>query len=83
MNEVDSGGKVGLPCGPATAGPDRREAARAVRLWAGTTLSSVVILATLAIWHLVRRGRLIQDGLGPAKPSSGLDDPRLDSTGPP
>ena len=52
----------------------RRKAALAVRLWAGLTLSSIVILAALTAWHLVRRGRLLQASLGPPRPKpEGLD----------
>jgi len=52
----------------STASPsNRREAAKAVKLWAGVTLSSVSILGALTIWHLVRRGRVLRESLGPPK----------------
>lgn len=68
MNEIRKDGPVGAPCGTVGLRPARRQAARAVTLWAGLTLGSVVVLAALAIWHLVRRGRLLRDGPGPARP---------------
>jgi heme exporter protein D len=45
----------------------RRKAAKAVKLWAAVTLSLVSILGALTIWHLVRRGRVLRDQLGPAR----------------
>ncbi len=60
----------------------RAKAARALTLWAGTTLSLVVVLSALAIWHLVRRGRFLQNGLGPARPDTQLQLPQADSQGP-
>lgn len=59
----------------------RAKAARAVRLWGGMTLSLVAVLSSLVIWHLVRRGRLIQSGLGPARPNTRLSLPPTDSQG--
>jgi hypothetical protein len=46
---------------------DRRRVGRLVAIWGGVTLGGVTILAALLIWHLVRRGRLIRDRLGPPK----------------
>jgi hypothetical protein len=45
----------------------RRRIARVVATWGALTLGSVVVLAALIIWHLIRRGRLIQQGLGPPR----------------
>jgi hypothetical protein len=48
--------------------PDRRRRlGRAVALWGGWTLASVAALAALAIWHLIRRGRLIRDRQPPPR----------------
>ncbi|GAC1313567.1 MAG: hypothetical protein NVSMB14_14630 [Isosphaeraceae bacterium] len=33
---------------------------RAVKIWAGVTLSGVVIVSSLIVWGLIRRARLIR-----------------------
>lgn len=45
----------------------RRLVERAVLLWSGLTLAGIAIVAGFVIWHLVRRGRLLRDRLGPPK----------------
>jgi hypothetical protein len=47
-------------------------------MWAGVTLSSVIILAALAIWHLIRRGRLLRASLSPPKSLPRWESPRID-----
>lgn len=49
--------------------PSRRRAriAGAARLWGEVTLAAVSLLGALVIWHLVRRGRLLRDQLGPPR----------------
>lgn len=69
------------PTQQALAPVAREKAARAARLWGGMTLSLVAVLSALVIWHLVRRGRVIQSGLGPARPDSRLSLPPTDSQG--
>ncbi len=46
---------------------DRRRIGRAVATWGGMTLSGVVLLTAFVLWHLVRRGRLLRDRLGPPR----------------
>ena len=58
----------------------RRKAARAIRMWAGVTLSSVVVLSALAIWHLIRRGRLLRSSLSPPKSLPRWEPPGIDLT---
>lgn len=60
---------------------DRKAAAQAVRLWAGVTLSSVVILSLFVIWHLVRRGRVLQGSLAPPRPLERLEIPSVEPEG--
>ena len=50
----------------------RRRIAGAATLWGILALSGTTILSALAIWHLVRRGRLLRESLGPPKPASAL-----------
>ncbi len=37
-------------------------------------LAAIVALGSLTIWHLVRRGRLIRDGLKPPRITTEFDD---------
>ena len=46
---------------------DRARIGRAVAALLASGLVGIVALGTLAIWHLVRRGRLIRERLGPPK----------------
>jgi hypothetical protein len=49
-------------------GPEaRRRLARAVAYLLGTALIGLGAIGVLLIWHLVRRGRLIQERLNPPK----------------
>ena len=57
---------------------ERRRIARATIIWGVVALSGTTLVAVLAIWHLIRRGRLIQASLGPPKARSGLDLPHTD-----
>lgn len=43
---------------------DRARIGRAAAALLGSGLVAIVALGTLAIWHLVRRGRLIRERLG-------------------
>src|SRR5262249_7457794 len=45
----------------------RRRIARAAATWGGLAVFTIVALAALTIWHLIRRGRLIREGLGPPR----------------
>jgi hypothetical protein len=45
----------------------RRPVARAVASLLGVCVVSIGVIGTLVIWHLVRRGRLIRDQLGPPR----------------
>ena len=45
----------------------RRRIAHATATWGFLTLGTVATLAALIIWHLIRRGRLIREGLGPPR----------------
>jgi hypothetical protein len=57
------------PGKPARGGlfaKDRR-VREAARLWSYVTLGSIATLGALVIWHLVRRGRLIRERLGPPR----------------
>lgn len=56
----------------------RRRIANAATLWGALALSGTSIVAALAIWHLVRRGRLIRDSLGPPKAAPALELPATD-----
>lgn len=68
---------------PAANAADRRRVQRAVAAWAALTLGGLVVLAALVLWHLVRRGRLLRDRLGPARVVRwpDLDDRPPDATG--
>jgi hypothetical protein len=46
---------------------DRRRIGRAVAEWGALALASVSVLSALVVWHLVRRGRLIRENLGPPR----------------
>lgn len=45
----------------------RHRLGRALATWTALTLAAVVLLGALAVWHLVRRGRLLRDRLGPPR----------------
>jgi hypothetical protein len=48
--------------------PDaRRKVARAVGSLLGVGIATIGVIGALMIWHLVRRGRLIREGLGPPR----------------
>ena len=51
-----------------------RQARQAAVLWGGMTLGGVGVVSAFAIWHLVRRGRLLRDRLGPPRGSAFSDD---------
>jgi hypothetical protein len=49
-------------------GPEaRRRMGRAVAGLLGTVLVSLAVLGALVVWHLVRRGRLLRERLGPPR----------------
>ncbi|MDB5351149.1 MAG: hypothetical protein JWN86_2396 [Planctomycetota bacterium] len=84
MNEVRDGGK---PAGTEVRSSvpisgNRQQAIGAVRLWAGITLSLTVTLAAFAIWHLVRRGRLLRVRVTPVKAVRPLEAPEPEVSGP-
>lgn len=54
---------------------ERRRIARAATLWGGVTLGGTSLVAALAIWHLVRRGRLIREAAEPPKAIAPLEAP--------
>ncbi len=56
----------------------RRRLRARPELWGLLTLSSVVALSAAAIWHLIRRGRLLRASLSPPRPSSRRESPRVD-----
>ena len=45
----------------------RRKVARAVVSLLGVGIASIGVIGALMIWHLVRRGRLIREGLNPPR----------------
>jgi hypothetical protein len=45
----------------------RRRIAEAAQIWVITCLSGVVVITALALWHLVRRGRMLRDQLRPPR----------------
>ena len=45
--------------------PDARRVGRAVASLLGAGVAAIAALGILAIWHLVRRGRLIHERLSP------------------
>jgi hypothetical protein len=45
----------------------RSRIGRAVAILLGTTLVAVAAIGALAIWHLIRRGRLIRQRLNPPR----------------
>ncbi len=60
--------------------PDaRRKVVRAVASLLGVGIATIGVLGALMIWHLVRRGRLIREGLGPPRV---VHLPRLEPTEP-
>jgi hypothetical protein len=46
----------------------RNQAGRVAAALLGATLLALVAWAALAVWHLIRRGRLIQERLEPPRP---------------
>jgi hypothetical protein len=54
---------------------------RLVGLWSGITLTGIVVMGAMALWHLTRRGRLLRDRHGVVKASVlyELDDPKNES----
>ena len=60
--------------------PDaRRKVVRAVGSLLGVGIASIGVIGALIIWHLVRRGRLIREGLNPPRV---VHLPRFDPTRP-
>lgn len=60
----------------------RRRAGRAAAAtWMGLTLAAIVGLGGMVLWHLVRRGRLIRDRLGPPRDARLPDDEGLEARG--
>jgi hypothetical protein len=53
---------------------DRNRVGKAAVALMGTGLVAIAVLGGLLIWHLVRRGRLLRERLGPPKPMT-LDEP--------
>ena len=45
----------------------RRKVARAVVSLLGVGIATIGVMGALMIWHLVRRGRLIREGLNPPR----------------
>jgi hypothetical protein len=73
--------------GPAA----RRQLGEAVAALLGTALVTLAAIGGLVIWHLIRRGRIIREGLGPPKIvrmpephdfTGGLDDDQDDAVPP-
>jgi hypothetical protein len=46
----------------------RHRVGRAVASLLGAAVVSIGVIGALTIWHLVRRGRLIREGLPPPRP---------------
>ena len=69
----------------SAADPRRRDARRRIgrvaATWGALTLVAVATLAGLILWHLIRRGRLIRQGLSPPRVVR-LPDLRRDEPGP-
>ena len=66
--------------------PDaRRKVVRAVGSLLGVGIASIGVIGALLIWHLVRRGRLIREGLNPPRvvrlPGLGPIEPEADERG--
>jgi hypothetical protein len=66
--------------------PDaRRKVVRAVGSLLGVGIVSIGVIGALLIWHLVRRGRLIREGLNPPRvvrlPGPGPIEPGADERG--
>lgn len=61
---------------------ERRQIVDALRLWVGITLVGIIGLASLVVWHVVRRGRILREGLGPPRVVDWPVD-RPDPDGPP
>jgi hypothetical protein len=57
---------------------DRKKIASATKLWGYLTLSGVVLLAALTIWHIIRRGRLLRSSLAPPRAVPPLQNPSTD-----
>jgi hypothetical protein len=60
--------KVPLLERPDLKPEDRKRIGRAVSGLLAAGLAGIAALGALAIWHLVRRGRLIRERLAPPKP---------------
>lgn len=52
---------------------------RAVARLLGVSVLSIGVLGALVIWHLVRRGRLIRERLGPPRPVQLSEPDRRDN----
>jgi hypothetical protein len=52
---------------PAVDPEAYRRIGHAAATWLGLTLAAIAILSVGVIWHLVRRGRLIRERLGPPR----------------
>jgi hypothetical protein len=78
LSRLETSNRTGLEPKPIDA-EGRRRIRDATRMWGLSTLGGIAILAVLVIWHLVRRGRLLRDRLGPPR-SVGL--PNLESREP-
>jgi hypothetical protein len=60
---------------PRLAPAQRRRIARATMLWGGVALTGTTLVGGLAIWHLVRRGRILRESLGDPRPIKPLESP--------
>jgi hypothetical protein len=53
---------------PVVNSPEaKRRLARLTATWAALALGSIVTMTALIVWHLIRRGRLIREGLPPPR----------------
>jgi hypothetical protein len=52
---------------PVPSKEAKRRVGRAAATWAVLALGSIVTMTALIVWHLIRRGRLIREGLQPPR----------------
>jgi hypothetical protein len=64
---MPTAGAIPMPETRRPSAEAHRRIARAAATWGLLTLGSVAVLAALIVWHLVRRGRLIRQNLGPPR----------------
>jgi hypothetical protein len=47
--------------------PKQKQVGHAITWWVAITMSGILCLAALSIWHIIRRGQRLRERLGPPR----------------